>query len=170
LLTSLNIKALVTEKSGELLARSPVQAWAACASIWSRVLVLSGPAWSRAPDLSETMRMAFSRATQRAAGMDSLVPAEPLLVVFEAFDVEDDGSAEWNYMIDLIEMIAAAIGGQDVGSCLETTLWVYLEETFNALTRTYAVADGRPVSYTEAKERVAADPEWHRAVDFINAL
>jgi hypothetical protein len=166
----MNINSLVTEKSEELLARSPVQAWAACASIWSRVLVLSGPAWSRDPDLSETMSMAFSRATQRAVGMDSLVPAEPLLAVFEAFDVEDDGSFEWNYLIDLIEMISAAIGGQDVGGCLETALRVYLEETFNALTRIYAVEEGKPVSYTEAKERVAVDPEWHRAIDFINAL
>jgi hypothetical protein len=116
------------------------------------------------------MRDAFSLAMQRSVGVGTLPSAKSLLSTFEAFDIEDDGSAEWGYMVDLIEMISAAIDGQDVGTCLETALRVYLEGMFNVLVRGYAVADGRAIPYAEAKTRLANDAEWGRAVDFVRAL
>jgi hypothetical protein len=170
MLTRVDTRALTSEKSRELLARSSMIAWAACASIWSRVFVLSGSGWRRAPELFEKMCDAFSLAMQRTVGVSALPSAESLLSSFEAFSIEDDGSAEWNYMIDLIEMISAAVGGQDISSCLETALRVYLEGTFNARARVHAVSNGRPISYAEAKSRVANDAEWKRTVDFVMAL
>lgn len=145
-------------------------AWAACASIWSRVFVLSGPGWMRFPDLFEKMRYAFSLAMQRSVGVGTLPSVDLLLSALEAFDIEDDGSVEWLYMVDLIVMISAAIAGQEVSACLDTALRSYLDGVFNALVRSYAVADGRPISYSEAKKRLAGDAEWGRAVEFISAL
>jgi hypothetical protein len=77
---------------------------------------------------------------------------------------------EWNYMIDLMEMLSGAIKGQDVSFCLETTLRVYLEGRFNLLARSYALAGGRPISYVDAKQRAAADVEWGKEIDFIKSL
>ncbi len=108
--------------SRELLERPPVDAWAACASIWSRVFVLSGSGWAREPKLSETMRTAFALAMQRSIGTGALPSAERHLSAFAAFGLEDDGSAEWNYMLDLIGMITPVLSGQDVGTCLDAAL------------------------------------------------
>jgi len=58
---------------------------------------------------------------------------ELLLSALEGFDIEDDGSAEWQYVVDLIVMISAALDGQDVSVCLQTALRSYLEGTFNVL-------------------------------------
>jgi hypothetical protein len=170
LLTGVDIKALASEESGELLARSPVRAWAACATIWSRIFVLSAPGWRRYTQISEKILDAYSLAMQRSIGISAPPSVESLLSAFEAFDIEDDGSAEWSYTIDLIEMLSAAIGGEDVSACLETALRVYLTEIFNALTRAYAIADGKPISYAEAKTRIADDVTWRRTLDFISAL
>jgi hypothetical protein len=170
LLTYVDSNALTSEKYGELLASSPARAWTACASIWSRVFVLSAPGWRRYTQISEKILDAYSLAMHRSIGISAPLSVESLLSAFEAFDIEDDGSAEWSYTIDLIEMLSAAIGGENVSACLETALRVYPTETFNALTRAYAIADGKPISYAEAKTRVADDVTWRRTLDLISAL
>ena len=147
-----------------------MSAWAACASIWSRVFALSSPSWARNPELFQIMSEAFLTAMQRSVGAGSFLSTGPLLAAFDNLSIEDDGSAEWNYMIDLIEMLSGAIKGQEVGFCLETTLRVYLEGRFNLLTRSYAVAAGKPISYADAKQRAASDTEWQKEVDFIKSL
>jgi hypothetical protein len=73
-------------------------------------------------------------------------------------------------MLDLIGMITPVIGGQDVSTCLDAALRFYLDGAFNMRARVYAVADGRPISVAEVKQRIADDPEWERAVNFIGAL
>lgn len=113
---------------------------------------------------------AFSLAMQRSIGVSTIPSAETFLSAFDAFDIEDDGSPEWNYMIDLIEMISAPISSKDVSMCLEIAVRVYLAGTFNMLARASAVVDGRPISYAEAESRLIGDPEWERSVNFVRAL
>ena len=170
MLTTVDRSALVSQKSAELLARPPISAWAACASIWSRVFVLSGPGWAPRPDLLDKMREALSHALQRTVGIGELPSAEPLLADFQTFDIEDDGSMAWIYMVDLIEMLSAPIGGQDIGVCVKTSLRVYLDGVFNSLARGYAVAEGRPIPYSEAKDRIAGEVEWRRTIEFVRSL
>jgi hypothetical protein len=116
------------------------------------------------------MRDAFSAAVQRSVGVDALTSVNRLLSALEAFDVEDDGSDEWSYMIDLIEMISPVIQGASISVCVETALRVYLETMFNHRARVYGDAAGRPISVAEAKERMADDPEWGKVIDFVGSL
>lgn len=116
------------------------------------------------------MSEAFSAAMQRSIGVSNTQSIGPLSAALDGIAIEDDGSVEWNYMIDLIEMLSGAIKGQDASLCLETTLRVYLEGRFNLLARSYAIADGRPISYADAKQRAAGDVEWGKEVDFIKSL
>lgn len=160
----------MNQKSRELLDNSTMSAWAACASIWSRIFVLSSPEWARSLELSRIMSEAFSAAMQRSIGVSNTQSIGPLSAALDGIAIEDDGSVEWNYMIDLIEMLSGAIKGQDASLCLETTLRVYLEGRFNLLARSYAIADGRPISYADAKQRAAGDVEWGKEVDFIKSL
>jgi hypothetical protein len=170
LLTSVDIKAVASEKLAELLAEASARSWAACAAIWSRVFVLSGPGWERAPETAGAMGEAFSLAMQRAAGMGDFVPNVRLVAELEAFDVADDGSAEWQYMIYLMGMVQMAVRGKDLSDCLSHALQMYLEMSFHMIGRTYGAAVGRPLSWKEAKEVVAADDDWARTVDFVRAL
>lgn len=132
--------------------------------------MLAGPGWKRAPDTVDAMRDAFSLAMLRAAGMDRFVPDEPLVTKLEAFDVEDDGSDEWQSMIDLMGMVQLAVHGRDLADCLRLALQLYLNMSFHLISRKYGAAFGRPLGLTEVKELIATDPEWTRVVDFVRSL
>jgi hypothetical protein len=169
-MTIVDTDALVEQKCRELSARSTESVWAACASIWGRVFVSAGPGWAKWPDIVSLTSEAFSLAMLRASGATGLPSAGPILSAFKDLDLEDDGSDEWEHVIDLIEMTSAAIGGQDPARCLETTLRTYLEGEINILRVGYAIADGRPISVAQADQRLSQDPVWQRIVDFVMAL
>jgi hypothetical protein len=164
------MRAIVSEKSAELVVAAPERSWAACAAIWARVFVLSGPGWERAPGAAEAIQEAFSLAMRRAAGMGEFVPDERLVAELEAFDVADDGSAEWQYMIYLMGMVQMAVCGKDLSDCLKNALQMYLEMSFHMINRTYGTMAGGPISWKDAKEVVAADADWARVVEFVLAL
>jgi hypothetical protein len=90
-------------------------------------MVAVGAGWAKQPELFAAVCEAFSLAIQRSTGAD-ISPAPDLLIArLQAFDAEDDGSDEWQHMVDLIEMVTVAIDGHDIGTCLETSLRLYLE-------------------------------------------
>lgn len=170
LLMDVDITTLARERAREIISRQEGGAWAACASIWSRILVLSSPAWEERREWNSVLNEAFILAIRRAAAAGASVPGGALLASLEGFDIEDDGSIEWNYMIDLIEMISVVIENRDIESCLETAVRVFLEGAFGLRVREYASKDGGPVSYADAKMKAAEDDEWIRAVDFVRSL
>jgi hypothetical protein len=92
------------------------------------------------------------------------------LIALEGFDIEDDGSTECQLVVDLIAMISAAIGGQDIGVSPQTALRSYLEGMRNVLGNIYALEAGKPISYEETMRRLATDGRWGKAVDFVQAL
>jgi hypothetical protein len=170
LLTSVDIRAIADEKAAELLAGPPNLSWAACAAIWSRVFVLAGPGWERAPETAGAMREAFSLAMQRASGMGAFVPNEQLVATLEAFDVEDDGSDEWQWMIYLMGIVQIAVRGKALNDCLRQSLESYLEGWFYKIGRIHGAAAGRPLRLTEANEIVAGDADWAGVVAFVRSL
>jgi hypothetical protein len=167
-----DITSFANRRSAEIISHSRVHGWSACASIWARVFVLSGAVWVRNPAIFATMQNAFSIAIQRSIGVDTetLPSAQPILAAFGAFDIEDDGSPEWNYMIDMIEIISPAIDGRDIGSCLETALRVYLAGSFNMIARSSVTAGAPSISYIEAEVLIANNPEWVQVLEFVNSL
>jgi hypothetical protein len=97
-------------------------------------------------------------------------PPELLIAKLEGFSVEDDGSAEWQFALDLAVMLSAALDGQNVSVCLQTAIRSYLEGMLNVISNGYAAAAGGVISHSTAMEKLGADPEWDRAVEFIKAL
>jgi hypothetical protein len=166
----IDIDALVDRKARELLIRSESCGWAACAAIWARVFVFASPGWKRWPEFLDTVRDALSLAMLRCTEPGVISFPEALIVKLESFSTEDDGSAEWQFAVDLIAMISAVLDGQDVGVCLQTALRSYLEGALNVLRNDYAVAAGGVIPNNIAMKQLAADPEWDRAVEFIKAL
>lgn len=117
-----------------------------------------------------TVQDALSYAMQRSTEVGDLPSAELLLLRLEGFDVEDDGSTEWQFVVDLIAMISAALDAQDISVCLRTALRSYLEGMFNVLANTYAIEDAKPISNDEVARRLANDDEWRRVIDFVKGL
>jgi hypothetical protein len=160
---------MVDQKAGELAGRPPAEAWAALASLWARLFVLAGSGWSRWPALRASVEAGFVGALERArSGARSSAPA--LLGPLEAFSVEDDGTAEWQYAIDLVAMLADALRGTELDQCVRNALTWYLEGTFNILANELSDVRGRPVSQTEASAHVGQNDRWHRAVQRIASL
>lgn len=165
-----DIPGLVTSKSEDLLARPQADPWAACIAIWARAYFLASPACLRYPNFGNVVRAAFALSVQRAVGYGGAVSAESILEAMESFDIEDDGSTEWNYMVDFIGMLTTVLEGRDVDVCLESSIRFYLESVFAARSREFAASEGGVVSYSSARERVSEDPEWVRAIDFLSFL
>ena len=176
-MTETNITDLVTSKANELLVRpSQEDAWAACASIWARLFTLAAPAWRRWPGFLSVVQEAMQAALQVSVSAQFAIggaklPLHGMLISrLEAFDIEDDGSAEWQFVIDLIAMLSIALDSRDPAECLRVTLHTYLEGMFNILSNKLAIADGRSISRVEARNRLAHDREWTRTVSFVTSL
>jgi hypothetical protein len=169
-MSTVDIDDFIDQKSRDLLTRSESCGWAACAAIWARVFVLASPGWKRWPEFFNTVRDAFSLAMLRCIEPSAISPPELLIVKLESFEIEDDGSAEWQLVVDLIAMISAALDGQDARVCLQTAIRSYLEGMLNVLRNDYAVAAGGVISHDIAMKQLTADPEWCRAIEFIEAL
>lgn len=159
---------LADELASELVTRSHSDAWAACASLWARVFVLAAPAWTRWPDLHATVAGALAAALDQVVGADPEVGCH--LERLGAFDIEDDGSAEWQHAIDLVAMLLPALEGDDAGACVRTAVLTHLEGTFNTAANRMAITDGHPLSHTEATARITSDDQWRQAVTFVKGL
>ena len=167
---AVEIKPHVFHKSRDLLSRPESWQWAACAALWARVLALASPGREKWPEFFDTVREAFSLAMLRCTNPEEFSRSESLIIRFDNFDIEDDGSAEWEFIVDFVTMIAPAVDGQDIGACLEIALRSYLEGIKNVLSNGYAAAYDGVIRYDDAMKQLAVDPEWSRAVDFIRAL
>ncbi|MFJ7215539.1 hypothetical protein [Amycolatopsis sp. NPDC098790] len=167
-MTSVDIGSLVAEATSGLATRPPADGWAACASIWARVYVQAGPGWVKWPHLRTAADAAVTTALARATG--SADPADEDLARLGAFDVEDDGSPEWQHVLDVTTMLLAALADDDLESTLHATVTTYLEGAFTMVANDHARAAGVPLRLPEAERALAADERWHRAVAFVRAL
>lgn len=165
-----DIDDLVDQKTRDLFTRPESNRWAACAAIWAQVFVLAAPGWKRWPEFFGTVWDAFSHAMLRCIEPDAFSSPELLIAKLESFDIEDDGSAEWELTVGLIAMMSAVLDGQDSRVCLQTTIHAYLEGKLNVLRNNYAASAGGVISNDVAMKQLAADPEWRRTVEFIGAL
>jgi hypothetical protein len=90
--------------------------------------------------------------------------------ILKEFDVEDDGSYEWNYIIDFIGVVSPAIEGCPVDECLRVALMIYLDSMFNSRARAYGDEAGRAVSAAEVLEKIKDDLDWGRVLGFVDSL
>ncbi|QKV73935.1 hypothetical protein [Amycolatopsis sp. Hca4] len=167
-MTSVDISALAAEAAGALATRPPADGWVACASLWARVYVQAGPGWAKWPHLHMTVGGALTTALARASGAE--VAAEEDVAGLSAFDVEDDGSDEWQHVLDLVTMLVAALSDDDLASTAHHTISTYLEGTFTVLANDLARDAGRPISQQDAEEGLSRDPRWQRAVGLVRTL
>jgi len=106
----------------------------------------------------------------RCIGHDAVSPPELLIAKLEGFSIEDDGSAECQFVLDIAVMLSAVLDGQVVGVCLQTSIRSYLEGMVNVISNNYAVAAGGVIPHNIAMKKLAADPDWDRVVAFIMGL
>jgi len=67
-------------------------------------------------------------------------------------------------------MLLGALHGDDVESCVRTSIQSYLEGTFSILANEMAKSDGRPISHADAEVRIADDKTWLRTLEFVRSL
>jgi hypothetical protein len=166
--TSVDVGSLAEDKTSELMSRPAVDGWAACASVWARLFVLATPGWAKWPELHAVVSSALSLALARSTGL--ALPAADVVAQLGELEVEDDGSPEWQYVIDIVVMLQTALYDDDLENAVRTTVLTYLEETFTLLSNDLASRAGRPISLTDAEARLAEDERWRRAVDFVRSL
>jgi hypothetical protein len=167
----IDIGDIVDTTATRLKERSTADAWTACASVWARLWVHVGPAWSRWPDARDHVLEALSLALCRAAAAPTTTSSTELaLIQLEGIDVEDDGSPECQFVVDLVAALSDVLRGEPVEQCVRTSLAAFLEGAFNALANDLAKSSGRSISQAEASMRLRQDETWMRAVKFVRSL
>lgn len=167
---TVDIKQIVDQKKHDLLTRPDADAWNACAAVWARLFILAGPGWRKWPQYLGPVREALSLALLRCVESDNVPSPGPLVQTLTDFDIEFDGSVEWRYVLDTLVVLTPVLEGKDVAACLQEALRSYLQGAKNILTNKYAAAAGHSISLPSAREQLAADPEWDRAVGFVMGL
>jgi hypothetical protein len=167
---SVDISSLVLARTSELATRSTTDRWAACASLWARVYVLASPGWTRWPDVHARVRAALPVALARCTGVGLPASYAQHIAELNSFEIEDDGSAAWQRVIDLLSMLLVALEGQQVDACVETAIRSYLEGTFNIVANQMAEGAGRPISQRDAEARMPQDETWQQTVAFVRSL
>jgi hypothetical protein len=112
----------------------------------------------------------FIFAIRRSTGFDDSSNTGMFPDALISFDVEDDGSIEWNYTIDLLGVMGPIIEGRDVDACLRKAVRIYANSMFNSIARRYGAEVGGSISVSEVKARLADDPAWLRVLNFIASL
>jgi hypothetical protein len=107
----------------------------------------------------------MQRSADPEGDLDAGVPA-----ILREFNIEDDGSEEWNYTIDLIGAVSPAIEGRGVDECLAAALRIYLDSIFNSRARAYGDEAARAVSIAEVRTRIVTDPVWGKVLKFVDCL
>jgi hypothetical protein len=166
-----DVPKLARDKANEVSRRPTIEAWGALAVIWARLYVLAGPGWSRWPAFRSTVDAAMTAALGVAASGGRPHPqGRDLVAALEGFPIEDDGSAEWQHLIDVVAMIQEALGGTSVENCVEHAIVWYLEGESNVLSNELARSQGRTLFLPEAQVSVEAHPRWARATAFVETL
>jgi hypothetical protein len=162
-----DIKKLVDEKTNQLSARSPVAIRAAQAALLERTYALATDAGTRWPDqyrlVTEAMTTALTRLSQATPDTTDGNVTDAL----EAFDIEDDGSAEWQRMLDLIAMLLAILHDTPAIDAIRDAMQTHLEGTFNIVANAHSDAAGHPISETTALSLMDTDPTWQQEVAFV---
>jgi hypothetical protein len=166
-----DVRTLARERGGEIARRPSVESWGTVAVIWARLYVLAGPGWYRWPTFRPTVDAALTAALGAAAdGGRSHPQGRDLAAALEGFAIEDDGSDDWQHLIDVVAMLQEVLSGASVETCVEHAIVWYLEGESNVLSNELARSLGRPVSVPEAQTFREADPRWARAIAFVAAL
>jgi hypothetical protein len=87
-----------------------------------------------------------------------------------AFDIEDDGSIDWQRLIDLLAMLQPVAAGADARTTASIAVRTYLEGTFHAIERDASDAAGRPISELEAESIVRGSTAWLGALALVNPI
>lgn len=164
------IDAVVTATVQRLGCRPTTAQWAACAMIWSRWWVLASDGWARWPHAAERVFDGLQVCLARAGRLGGHLSDEIVLAGLEALDVEDDGSPEWQYMVDLAAMLSEALNGVGSSEAVESTIRTFLEGVFNVLANAIAMRSGRSISQAMAAEEIGNSAEWKESLALVTAL
>jgi hypothetical protein len=165
------IPKLVSQKLERLGRASEFRRGAAVAAILSRHFVLARPGWARWPEWGEPAGDGLRLVTDLLAGL----PFSPgrrraLAERLSQFDVEDDGSDEWQYALDLVSTLIKALEGADLDELLEHTATTYLEGAFTVVANRLADENGGVISQAEADRRVPDTEDWREARAFFDGV
>jgi hypothetical protein len=165
------IPKLVSEKLERLGGASNFRRGAAVAAILSRHFVLARPGWARWPEWGEPAAEGLHLVTDQLAGL----PISPgrrraLAERLSQFDVEDDGSDEWQYALDLVSALIKGLEGADLDELLEHTATTYLDGAFTVIANRLADENGGVITQAEAGRRVPDTQDWHEVRAFFDGV
>jgi len=97
--------------------------------------------------------------------------AQEVLDRLNRFDVADDGSGEWQHIVDLLSALIRMLQGAELDEILEHAASNYLEGTFAAIANRLAEdEESGVISRAVASRGVPATAAWREATAFLEAV
>jgi hypothetical protein len=165
-----DIDRLVEEKIARLDSSPVGDVWAAHSALAVRLFVVVGSKWARYPELMSTVLEGLQMSLRRHVYPESSPECGALIAALEGFNIEDDGSKEWQYTVDLASTMLDVLSGEEPLVCLRNAIQSYLESSFNIIANAVVESVGHPISQAEVQAVVGDSPEWHAAKSLILAL
>lgn len=135
--------------------------------IWARLLLGVGSGWERWPQLQAATLQALGAALEQNGDGSGI--EDGVLSALESMILpDDDGTAEWQCLIDLISSLGEALRKGIGSDVYEDTVVMFLENVKNSIANRVCSQKGRSISETELDELLPGDAEWREAVEFVS--
>jgi hypothetical protein len=156
---------LPRRKAREFAAR-PREGWAALSALWAYAFVEAGPALSRWPTRRRPTEQGLALAIAYAAGLSHAddIPND-VVAGLESFEIEDDGSPDWQRLVDLTGMLADCLAGKPLDVCAERALTWFLDSCMNHLGDELGARNASAL-----RDLVTKDARWERTLAWVDAL
>jgi hypothetical protein len=157
---------LPRRKAREFAARPRREGWGALSALWATAFVQAGPALNRWAARRRPTEEGLALAITYAAGLSYAddIPID-LVIDLEEFEIEDDGSFEWQRLVDLTGMLADCLAGKPLDVCAERALTWFLDGRMNELGDELGAR-----SASALRDLVAEDARWQRTLAWVDAL
>lgn len=165
-----DIERLVDTKMDQLTLRPAHEMWAAHGSLCARAFVLAAAGWRRWADWKLKAIDGLEVVFRYYVDPEASPPDERIVASLEGFDIEDDGSLEWQSVVDSLSMLLHVLNREGPDVCLRNAMTTYLEGMFHSIADSQVQSLGRPISHDEAEKVVGEDPAWAEAERFVMAL
>lgn len=151
----------VAEASSRFERLGPLEQRARLAAILMRIWVLASPAFDRWPQLREPFEQALFTSCQPSRPHLGQTPSE--LSERLDFDVESDGSPEWEHLVDLAGLLMDSLDGVGVEQVYLRAMTTHLDTTYGILGNELVAGASRADMHRELR----AEVRWLDAISAV---
>lgn len=123
----IELEQVLNASLAQLPGRSDPENWTLCAGLFAAMWPPASPLLRAHPVAAAQLLAGFGKALARAGGIGDETAARAALTELETFDIEDDGSSDWQRIMDLASALIPVLSGEPPLACAQQAVTIFLE-------------------------------------------